>query len=129
MSLNTLATIRAGAAGLENDKIDSNILLRALAYKMEDMVLYNLGDKQTVKRNAGTNKIKESKAVPKAKAAKLYQLFLKPILKMLCCERQLKPCNNLAKVKVEKAIVVATAGLSFKPIKNAAITLIEMIKP
>ena len=67
--------------------------------------------------------------MPKAKAAKLYQLFLKPILKMLCCERQLKPCNNLAKVKVEKAIVVATAGLSFKPIKNAAITLTEMIKP
>lgn len=55
--LNTLATIRAGAAGLENEKIDSNILLRALAYKMEDMVLYNLGDKQSVKRNAGTNKI------------------------------------------------------------------------
>lgn len=57
MALNTLTTIRAGAAGLENEKIDSNVLLRALAYKMEDMVLYNLGDKQNVKRNAGTNKI------------------------------------------------------------------------
>src|SRR5699024_12703436 len=73
--------------------------------------------------NAGTNKIKANKIVPTANAAKLYQLFLKPILKILCCERQLKPCKSRANVNVENAIVVATAGLSFSPIKKAAITL------
>ena len=75
MALNTLATIRAGAAGLENDKIDSNILLRALAYKMEDMVLYNLGDKQSVKRNAGTNKIQWRGYKPLPVAANRHIIF------------------------------------------------------
>ena len=57
MSLNTLTTIRSQATGLSNEKIDNNVLLRALAYSMADHVLYNLGDKQKVKRNAGTNKV------------------------------------------------------------------------
>jgi len=57
MSLNTLTTIRQNAAGLSNEKIDNNVLLRALAYSMDDHVLYNLGEKQKVKRNAGTNKV------------------------------------------------------------------------
>ena len=57
MSLNTLTTIRSQASGLSNEKIDNNVLLRALAYSMADHVLYNLGDKQKVKRNAGTNKV------------------------------------------------------------------------
>lgn len=57
MSLNTLQTIRTGASGLENSKIDNNVLLRALAYSMSDHVLYNIGEKQKVKRNAGTNKV------------------------------------------------------------------------
>ena len=57
MSLNTLTTIRNQANGLSNEKIDNNVLLRALAYSMADHVLYNLGDKQKVKRNAGTNKV------------------------------------------------------------------------
>ena len=55
--LNTLTTVRAQATGLSNEKIDNNVLLRALAYSMDDHVLYNLGDKQKVKRNAGTNKV------------------------------------------------------------------------
>lgn len=55
--VNTLESIRTAAAGLKNEKIDSNVLLRALAYSMQDRVLYNLGKKQTVKRNAGTNKV------------------------------------------------------------------------
>lgn len=55
--INTLSSIRTGAAGLQNDKIDNNVLLRALAYAMQDHVLYNLGKKQEVKRNAGTNKV------------------------------------------------------------------------
>lgn len=55
--LNTLTTVRAQQSGLANAKIDNNVLLRALAYSMSDHVLYNLGEKQTVKRNAGTNKV------------------------------------------------------------------------
>lgn len=55
--LNTLTTIRTQSSGLSNTKIDNNVLLRALAYSMADHVLYNLGDKQSVKRNAGTNKV------------------------------------------------------------------------
>lgn len=55
--LNTLTTIRTQAPGLANDKIDSNLLLRVLGYSMENSVLYRLGFKQDVKRNAGTNKI------------------------------------------------------------------------
>lgn len=55
--MNTLASIRTGAAGLKNEKIDNNVLLRALAYAMSDHVLYNTGEKQNVKRNAGTNKV------------------------------------------------------------------------
>lgn len=57
MALNTLTSIRAQASGLANEKIDNNALLRALAYKLEDHVLYNLGEKQKVKRNAGTNTV------------------------------------------------------------------------
>lgn len=57
MSLNTLTSIRTQASGLANEKIDNNVLLRALAYSMDDHVLYNLGEKQKVKRNAGTNKV------------------------------------------------------------------------
>lgn len=57
MALNTLTSIRAQASGLANEKIDNNTLLRALAYKLEDHVLYNLGEKQKVKRNAGTNTV------------------------------------------------------------------------
>lgn len=53
--LNTLTSVRTKTPGLSNEKIDNNILLRALAYSMSDHVLYNLGDKQKVKRNAGTN--------------------------------------------------------------------------
>lgn len=55
MALNTLTSIRTQASGLANEKIDNNTLLRALAYSLEDHVLYNLGEKQKVKRNAGTN--------------------------------------------------------------------------
>ena len=54
---NTLTSIRAQAPGLSNEKIDNNVLLRALAYALQDHVLYNTGKKQSVKRNAGTNKV------------------------------------------------------------------------
>lgn len=57
MALNTLTSIRTQASGLANEKIDNNTLLRALAYSLEDHVLYNLGEKQKVKRNAGTNTV------------------------------------------------------------------------
>lgn len=57
MALNTLTSIRAQASGLANAKIDNNTLLRALAYSLADHVLYNLGEKQKVKRNAGTNTV------------------------------------------------------------------------
>jgi len=57
MALNTLTSIRAQASGLTNAKIDNNTLLRALAYSLSDHVLYNLGEKQKVKRNAGTNTV------------------------------------------------------------------------
>jgi N4-gp56 family major capsid protein len=56
-TLNTLTSIREQSSGLANEKIDNNVLLRALAYSMDDHVLYNLGEKQSVKRNAGTNKV------------------------------------------------------------------------
>ena len=49
--MNTLEQIRTATPGLANSKIDNNILLRALAYAMSDHVLYNTGEKQTVKRN------------------------------------------------------------------------------
>lgn len=55
--MNTLTSIRTQAPGLENEKIDNNVLLRALAYAMSDHVLYNTGKKQSVKRNAGTNTV------------------------------------------------------------------------
>ena len=55
--MNTLTSIRTQAPGLENTKIDNNVLLRALAYSMADHVLYNTGKKQSVKRNAGTNTV------------------------------------------------------------------------
>lgn len=55
--INTLTTIRTDNPNLENEKIDSAILLRALAYGGEDMLLYTLAKKQTVARNKGTNKI------------------------------------------------------------------------
>ena len=55
--MNTLEQIRTATPGLANSKIDNNILLRALAYAMSDHVLYNTGEKQTVKRNAGTNTV------------------------------------------------------------------------
>ena len=55
--MNTLTSIRTQAPGLENEKIDNNVLLRALAYSMADHVLYNTGKKQSVKRNAGTNTV------------------------------------------------------------------------
>lgn len=55
--LNTLTSIRTQSAGLSNEKVDNNVLLRALAYALKDHVLYNLGSKQEVKRNAGTNKV------------------------------------------------------------------------
>ena len=42
-NLNTLTSIRTKTPGLSNEKIDNNILLRALAYAMSDHVLYNLG--------------------------------------------------------------------------------------
>lgn len=57
MALNTLTSVRAQASGLTNAKIDNNTLLRALAYSLADHVLYNLGEKQKVKRNAGTNTV------------------------------------------------------------------------
>ena len=38
-SLNTLTSIRTGAEGLANEKIDNNVLLRALAYALSDHVL------------------------------------------------------------------------------------------
>lgn len=57
MALNTLTSIRTQASGLANAKIDNNTLLRALAYSLADHVLYNLGEKQKVKRNAGTNTV------------------------------------------------------------------------
>jgi N4-gp56 family major capsid protein len=57
MALNTLTSIRTQAPGLANEKIDNNTLLRALAYSLADHVLYNLGEKQKVKRNAGTNTV------------------------------------------------------------------------
>ena len=56
--INTLTSIRTGeGAGLKNEKIDSKILLRALAYAMEDFKLYKFGKKQNVTRNAGTNTV------------------------------------------------------------------------
>lgn len=55
--MNTLTSIRTQAPGLKNEKIDNNLLLRALAYAMSDHVLYNTGKKQSVKRNAGTNTV------------------------------------------------------------------------
>ena len=55
--MNTLTSIRAQAPGLKNEKIDNNVLLRALAYSMSDHVLYSTGKKQSVKRNAGTNTV------------------------------------------------------------------------
>ena len=55
--MNTLTSIRAQAPGLKNEKIDNNVLLRALAYSMADHVLYSTGKKQSVKRNAGTNTV------------------------------------------------------------------------
>ena len=55
--MNTLTSIRTQAPGLENEKIDNNVLLRALAYSMSDHVLYSTGKKQSVKRNAGTNTV------------------------------------------------------------------------
>lgn len=55
--MNTLTSIRTQAPGLANEKIDNNVLLRALAYAMADHVLYNTGKKQSVKRNAGTNTV------------------------------------------------------------------------
>ena len=57
MALNTLTSIRTQASGLANEKIDNNTLLRALAYSLSDHVLYNLGEKQKVIRNAGTNTV------------------------------------------------------------------------
>ena len=57
MALNTLTSIRTQASGLANEKIDNNTLLRALAYSLSDHVLYNLGEKQKVKRNAGNNTV------------------------------------------------------------------------
>jgi N4-gp56 family major capsid protein len=56
-TINKLSTIRTATPGLANDKIDNNILLRALAYALKDHVLYNTGKKQSVKRNAGTNTV------------------------------------------------------------------------
>lgn len=55
--MNTLTSIRTQASGLGNEKIDNNVLLRALAYSMSDHVLYSTGKKQSVKRNAGTNTV------------------------------------------------------------------------
>lgn len=55
--INTLTSIRTDNPKLENEKIDSAILLRALAYGGEDMLLYTLGKKQKVARNRGTNKV------------------------------------------------------------------------
>ena len=55
--MNTLTSIRTATPGLANEKIDNNVLLRALAYSMSDHVLYSTGKKQSVKRNAGTNKV------------------------------------------------------------------------
>lgn len=55
--INKLSDIRAAVPGLKNEKIDSNILLRALTYKMQEKLLYRLGTKQTIARNKGTNKI------------------------------------------------------------------------
>ena len=55
--INTLTTIRTNNPNLENDKIDSAILLRALAYEGSDMLLYSLAKKQNIARNKGTNKI------------------------------------------------------------------------
>lgn len=55
--LNTLTSIRTNNPGLANEKIDSNILLRALTYSMEEQLLYKLGKKQKVERNRGTNKV------------------------------------------------------------------------
>lgn len=56
-TINTLTSIRTATPGLANSKIDNNILLRALAYALQDHVLYNTGKKQDVKRNAGTNTV------------------------------------------------------------------------
>lgn len=56
-TINKLSTIRSATPGLANSKIDNNILLRALAYALQDHVLYNTGKKQSVKRNAGTNTV------------------------------------------------------------------------
>lgn len=55
--LNTLSSIRTATPGLANDKLDSKILLRALAYSMEEQLLYKLGKKQKVERNKGTNTV------------------------------------------------------------------------
>lgn len=55
--INTLNSIRTQNESLKNEKIDSAILLRALTYENADCLLYNMGKKQKVARNKGTNKI------------------------------------------------------------------------
>lgn len=67
--INTLEKIRTATPGLKNEKIDSNILLRALTYKMKEKLLYSLGSKQKVARNRGTNKIQWRRYKPLPVAA------------------------------------------------------------
>ena len=67
--INTLASIRTATPGLANEKIDSNVLLRALTYSMQEKLLYRLGKKQTIARNKGTNKIQWRRYKPLPVAA------------------------------------------------------------
>ena len=67
--INTLTSIRTATPGLANEKIDSNILLRALTYAMNEKLLYRLGKKQTIARNKGTNKIQWRRYKPLPVAA------------------------------------------------------------
>lgn len=55
--MNTLTSLRTTASALENDRIYSDTLLRALNYKKNEYVLQKFGKVQKVKRNEGTNTI------------------------------------------------------------------------
>lgn len=55
--MNTLTSLRAGAADLENDRVYSKTLLRTLNFMKKDYILTKFGKTQKIKRNEGTNKI------------------------------------------------------------------------
>ena len=58
----------------------------------------------------GTKSTAASSTTPSTKAPRLYQLPAKPSLKMEARPRQLKPWNRRARVRVAKAMVLASAA-------------------